>query len=79
MSEIGKAVLSTLLIVGAQSPEKAEPTSRLATRLGIDVGMLEGEINGLRGKGYVATTLIEGKMAAYLTPTGIVTASSTYS
>ena len=79
MSESGKLVLSALLIVGAQSKEQAEPTDRLAVRLGIGRDSLERDLLDLQEKGYVALYEKEGMTRAYLTSTGIVTASSTYS
>ena len=79
MSETRKRVLSALLIVGAQSSEKAESTSHLAERLGVDVDSLENDIVDLQSRGYVILYTKEGVKKAYLTSTGIVTASSTYS
>jgi len=79
MSETGKMVLSALLIVGAQSREQAELTTRLALRLGVGADALERDLADLERKGYVVLYEREGMRKVYLTSTGIVTASSTYS
>ncbi len=79
MSETGKKVLSALLIVGAQSRDQAEPTARLAARLEVGVEHLEEDLLDLQGKGYVVLFEKSGTPMVYLSSTGIVTASSTYS
>ncbi len=79
MSETGKKVLSALLIVGAQSRDQAEPIARLAARLEVGAKSLEGDLLDLQGKGYVVLFEKGGTPMVYLSSTGIVTASSTYS
>ncbi|HVP24291.1 MAG TPA: hypothetical protein VMS77_10320 [Conexivisphaerales archaeon] len=79
MSKDGKLILSALLIVGAQSRDQAEPLDRLAVRIGIGSDSLARDLVDLQEKGYVVLYEKEGMMGAYLTSTGIVTASSTYS
>ena len=79
MSETRKKVLSALLIVGAQSRDQAEPTARLAARLEVGLESLEKDLSDLQGKGYVVLFEKEGGRRVYLSSTGIVTASSTYS
>jgi predicted transcriptional regulator len=76
---MGKMVLSALLIVGAQSQEQAESVARLAVRLGVAMDSLKRDLANLEGKGYVVLFEKDGDVRVYLTSTGIVTASSTYS
>lgn len=79
MSEIPKRVLSTLLITGAQSPEKAMSSVDLASKLGLEKASLEAEIEELRRGGYVIPSLRNGVRHVYLSVTGIIAASSIYS
>ncbi len=79
MSEMGKQVLSALLIVGAQSREQAELVSRLAARLEVQMDSLMKDLGDFQGKGYVVLFEKDGIPRVYLTTIGIVTASSTYS
>jgi len=79
MSESPKVLLSTLMVLGAQSPEKALSVDELATKLGKGVNELEAELEGLAKGGYAALTRQDGKLKVYLTGTGVITASSAYS
>jgi hypothetical protein len=79
MGEMSKRVLSTLLISGAQLPEKAIGSADLATMLGIEESSLEAEIEELVRGGYVVSSQRNGVPNVYLTTTGIIAASSTYS
>jgi predicted ArsR family transcriptional regulator len=81
MSELPKRILSTLMVLGAQTPDKAMSAEEVAAKLGIGSREAAQEIMALVEKGYAS--VIEGgappKMRVYLTGTGIITASSTYS
>ncbi|HYA55593.1 MAG TPA: hypothetical protein VED22_02230 [Nitrososphaerales archaeon] len=79
MSEGPKVLLSTLMVLGAQSPEKAIPIEELATKLGTGVNELQSELNRLTRAGYAVTTKEGGRVRVYLTGTGVITASSAYS
>jgi DNA-binding MarR family transcriptional regulator len=79
MSEVPKKVLSTLMILGAQSSEKAISTGDLAAKLGIEKRVLDMELNSLVLDGYIVVHKLLGSKRVYLTPTGIITASSAYS
>ena len=50
MGEISKRVLSALLILGAQSPEKAMEGADLANKLGLEVSSLEAESRSSWGR-----------------------------
>jgi hypothetical protein len=47
--------------------------------LGVGVDSLERDLSELQGRGYVVLFKKDGNAKVYLTSTGIVTASSTYS
>jgi len=79
MSESPKVLLSTLMVLGAQSLEKAIPIDELALKLGIGVSELQVELDKLTGAGYAVTTRQAGRARVYLTGTGVITASSAYS
>jgi biotin operon repressor len=79
MSEGPKVLLSTLMVLGAQSPEKALPIDELAAKLGMGVPELQAEVDRLTEAGYAVTTRQEGRVKVYLTGTGVITASSAYS
>ena len=79
MSEGPKVLLSTLMVLGAQSPEKALPIEELATKLGMGVHELQVELDRLTEAGYTITTRQGGRIMVYLTGTGVITASSAYS
>lgn len=67
------------MVLGAQSPEKALATEELAAKLGVGVSEVEVELNRLVEGGYAQTTRQSGTSKVYLTGTGVITASSTYS
>ena len=79
MDETPKRVLSTLMIMGSQSPEKAISSADLAEKLGIEKPALEADIEELGRVGYVKSFLRDGVSHVYLSMTGIIVASSTYS
>jgi predicted ArsR family transcriptional regulator len=79
MSESSKRLLSALMVLGAQSPDRALTIDELAGRLGIGVQEVEAELKRLTEAGYARTDRLAGTMKVYLTGTGIITASSTYS
>ena len=78
MSELSKRILSALMVLGAQSPEKALSAADLAAKLGVEQADAQKEVDGLVKGGYAkVASQEEGKV--FLTGTGIITASSTYS
>jgi len=79
MSEGPKVLLSTLMVLGAQSPEKAIPIDEFAMKLGVGVPELQVELDRLMEAGYAVTTRQGGRVKVYLTGTGVITASSAYS
>lgn len=79
MSEGPRVLLSTLMVLGAQSAERALTTDDLAAKLGVGVPELQAELDRLTKTGYVVTTRREGRVWVYLTGTGVITASSVYS
>jgi DNA-binding transcriptional ArsR family regulator len=79
MSEDPKVLLSTLMVLGAQSPERALPIDELVAKLGMGAPELQAELDRLTKAGYVVTTRREGRIRVYLTGTGVITASSAYS
>ena len=79
MSELPKRILSALMVLGAQTPDKAMSAEEVAAKLGIGSREAVQEIMALVEKGYASVIEDGGKMRVYLTGTGIITASSTYS
>ena len=79
MSERPKLLLSTLMVLGAHSPEKALSIDELAMKLRMGEPELRAELERLAVAGYAVTTQKEGKTKVYLTGTGVITASSVYS
>ena len=79
MSEFPKRVLSLLMFMGAQSPDRAMSIDELAGKLGMGRSTVESELKSLVDAGYAKLTEESGTRAVYLTATGIITASSTYS
>ncbi len=79
MSELPKRVLSTLLITGAQSPDKALSSLDLANKLGVGEALSWAALEELGRGGYVNSTPRDGVQRFYLSATGIIAASSTYS
>jgi len=76
MSESAKRLLSMLMVMGAQAPEKALSAAELALKLGAGRPSVDSDLRQLMGSGFVATS--EGR-GFYLTATGVIAASSTYS
>ena len=79
MSEMPWKVLSTLLVSGAQSPERALSSHDLARQLGIEGVQLQSEIEALERRGYILFVVHNDVRRLYLTLTGIIAASSVYS
>lgn len=79
MSENPKIILSALMVMGAQSPDKAMSSDDLAVKLGMDRDVVEAELRVLVNAGYAQVAEGTGALRIYLTGTGIITASSTYS
>lgn len=67
------------MVMGAQSPERAMTAEELAAKLSLKTEAVAAELNGLVETGYAR--IVEGALPArvYLTGTGVITASSTYS
>ena len=78
MSDLSKRVLSALMVLGAQAPEKAMTLEELSARLGLKLEETQSEVLGLVRAGYAKEEAGPGSRV-YLTGTGIITASSTYS
>jgi hypothetical protein len=79
LSELSKKILSTLMVSGAQSPEKAMPLAELASKLQVPADTIAVEVDDLAGGSYAVVTDVDGVACVYLTGTGVITASSTYS
>jgi len=79
MSESTKQLLSTLMVLGAQSPERGLTIPDLAAKLRVGVREVEAELRHLLDAGYAEDVILSGTRRVYLTGTGIITASSTYS
>jgi len=79
MSESSKRLLSALMVLGAQSPERAIAIDELAARLGLGAQEIESDLKQLVDAGYARMVREPGSSRVYLTGTGIITASSTYS
>jgi DNA-binding transcriptional ArsR family regulator len=79
MSEASKRILSALMVMGAQSPDRALGRDDLASNLGMDEGVVESELKRLIDAGYAKAIERGGIRRVYLTGTGVITASSAYS
>ncbi len=79
MSEYPKRILSALMVMGAQSPDRAMSGEELAAKLGMGKGIVDTELKSLIEAGYASAVEGFGTLRVYLTGTGIITASSTYS
>lgn len=79
MSELPKRILSALMVMGAQTPDKAMNAEEVAAKLGIESRDAVQELKALVERGYASVVEGKGTMRVYLTGTGIITASSTYS
>jgi len=74
-----KSLLSSLLTLGAVDQFKALTIIELSERIGMDVRHVDSSIRILINSGYVASICSEGNIKFYLTPNGILAASSLYS
>ncbi len=79
MSETPKRLLSALMVMGAQSPERAMSVDELSSRLGVPAEAVELEVQSLLDAGYAQIVEDQGGRRVYLSGTGIITASSAYS
>ena len=79
MDETPKRILSTLMIMGAQSPERAIDSTDLAGKLDMEKPSLEAEMAELGRGGYLKSFFRDGVSHVYLSMAGIIVASSTYS
>jgi biotin operon repressor len=79
MAEVPGKLLSRLMVIGAQSPDKAVSSESLSKQFGMETGALEAEIKSLREQGYLEALTKEGTTCVYLSLTGIIAASSVYS
>ena len=67
------------MVTGAQSSEKGIPIKELAMKLQAPAEMVATEVDNLVSNSYAAIIIAGGAPRVYLTGTGIITASSTYS
>jgi hypothetical protein len=79
MNELAKRTLSTLMVAGAQSVEKAMSVEELASKLSVPAAEVSAEVDRLVGSNYARFAGGGGTPFVYLTGTGVITASSTYS
>ena len=79
MNDMPRRVLSTLLISGAQSPERAVSSDDLAVQFGFEKAKLQSEIEALGRGGYVQSVIRDDVRLVYLSLTGVLAASSIYS
>ena len=79
MSENPVRILSALMVLVAQSQDKAMLVADLAVKLGMGMGEVEAELTRLVDAKYVVILEEDGVKRVYLTGTGIITASSAYS
>jgi len=79
MSELPKRILSSLMVMGVQSPDRAMSIKDLADKLGMGRSAVESELKSLIDAGYAKLKDESGTSTVYLTATGIITASSIYS
>ena len=79
MSEIGKKILSLLMVSGAQVPTKGLTMEEVSAKISVPPALVAVEVNEMVVDGYVQLAMDEGQARVYLTGTGVITASSTYS
>ena len=79
MSEFRKSLLSALMVRGAQSEASAVDSKDLASELGLAPGTIEAELKDLIKAGYAQRVQGDQELKVFLTGTGVITASSTYS
>jgi DNA-binding MarR family transcriptional regulator len=74
-----RSILSSLLTLGAVDPLKALTLRELSERTGIETVHIDSSIRILIYSGYVSSIDSENGIRFYLTPNGILAASSLYS
>ena len=79
MSESVKRILLSLLMVEAQSRKSAVEKKNLAKRSELEEKELDTKINSLIDEGYIKVESNDNEFWIYLTPRGVVAASSIYS
>ena len=79
MSELSKRVLSVMMVIGAQSEDRAVTLGELAAKAGRPGPELSAVVEELVSDGNAVETAGRGERKVYLTGTGIITASSAYS
>ena len=79
MSESVKKILLSLLMVEAQSRKSAIEKKSLAERSELEEKELDTKIGNLIDEGYIKVESSENASWIYLTPRGVVAASSIYS
>ena len=79
MSEIGKKILSLLMVSGAQVPTKGLTMEEVSAKINVPPALVAVEVNEMVVDGYVQLAMDGGQARVYLTGTGVITASSTYS
>ncbi|MDW8062042.1 MAG: hypothetical protein RMJ00_05015 [Nitrososphaerota archaeon] len=78
-NSIAKSLLSSLLTLGAVDRFKALTVLELSERTGMEAACIDSSICILVNSGYVASIDSESGVKYYLTPNGILAASSLYS
>lgn len=79
MNELAKRVLSTLMVSGAQSRERALAIEEIAAKVQVPPETVVTEVNELVVDSYAEVVVVDGVPRVHLTGTGVITASSTYS
>ena len=79
MDENPRRILTALMVLGVQSPEKALSAGELATKLGLQLSEAAAGVEQLLRSGYAQPVALPGPPRVYLTGAGIISASSTYS
>lgn len=79
MSEITKKILSLLMVTGAHAPERGLTMEEVGAKINVPPALVANEVNEMVADGYVQIVMSEGQPRVYLTGTGVITASSTYS
>ncbi len=79
MSESVKRILLSLLMVEAQSRKSAVEKKDLAKRSELEEKELNTKIDCLIDEGYIKVESKDNELWIYLTPRGVVAASSIYS
>jgi len=78
-NSIVKNILSSLLTLSAVDPSKALTIRELSERTGIEAVHIDSSMRILMYLGYVSSINSESGIKFYLTPNGILAASSLYS